>query len=142
MRDREGSETHKLSSSSFGRNSFKRTTLSAFLPLRSMLRSPAQSGSNGSTSVMCWTRRSCETANEHSVRNVALLVCECERVKVREPACERADTGEQEAVDDADEVRRSVREKRVPNGVSSGPAWARARVSKSRHEQLAQRSMD
>lgn len=80
-------ETHRFTSSNLGKNSFIRTTLSAFFPLKSILLSPSQSGSNGSTSVMYCSSRSCETPKEHSVRKVWLPAppegAEAVRVKLR-----------------------------------------------------------
>lgn len=57
--------------SNFGRNSFSLAALSTFRPERSIELSPSQCGSNGCTSVITCTSRSCATAKEHSVRNVA-----------------------------------------------------------------------
>lgn len=121
-----GSCTHRFTSSSLGRNSFKRTTLSTFFRLRSMLRKPSQSGSKGSTSVMSWSRRSCETPNEHSVRKVALPFCECVRVKLRERGRTQAVVGE-DVVDEVtesarDESRFAARLKWAAKGESAGPA--------------------
>lgn len=58
----------------------------------------SQCGSNGSTSVITCTSRSCDTANEHSVKNVALALtwlalsgeclCVCDLEKtLRETSC-------------------------------------------------------
>lgn len=74
-----------MTSSRLGRNSLRRTTPSAFLPLRSIDRRSSQFGSKGSTSVMYWSRRSCDTPNEHSVKKVALPFCERVRTKLRDP---------------------------------------------------------
>lgn len=94
-----------------------------------MLRKPSQSGSNGSTSVMNCSRRSCETPNEHSVRKVALPFCECVRVKLRERGRAKAVVGE-DVVDELtesarDESRFAARLNCAAKGVSAGPARAR-----------------
>ena len=69
-------ETYKFNESSRGKNSFKRATLSSFLPDKSTELRESQYGSNGWISVITSTSRSCATPNEHSVRNVAFGNCE------------------------------------------------------------------
>ena len=64
--------THKESKSSLGRNSLSRAVLSKLRFERSMEVSSSQYGSNGCTSVITCTNRSCATPKLHSVRNVAL----------------------------------------------------------------------
>lgn len=67
-----------------------------------MLRSPSQSGSKGSTSVMYCRSRSCETPKEHSVKNVAFLnPAVREKVRDLELLEERGWAGEIESNDES-----------------------------------------